>query len=239
MKISRRFVLSLPFSALILSGCIHKSDVPNDPYESINRKIYRMNTAVDGVVLKPAAKVYQAVLPSFVRRAVNNVYDNVYMIPTVANDLLQGKVQSAVLDSWRLLVNTTFGVAGLIDVATTFGLPPHKNDLGLTFAAWGDKNSPYIVIPFLGPSTIRDGMGMLFDFTFLTPYPYIRPPAVLYGVIALRYVDVRSQFLDMDKLMDQALDKYAFMRDAYLQHRQYLITGEQAQGSNESELYVE
>jgi phospholipid-binding lipoprotein MlaA len=105
------------------------------------------------------------------------------------------------------------------------GLPAHYNDLGLTFAKWGDKNSPYIEIPLLGPSTIRDGAGMLFQFALWSPYVYINNDAVAYGLAALRYVDLRAQLLDSERIMNEALDQYSFVRDAYLQHRNYQITG--------------
>lgn len=114
---------------------------------------------------------------------------------------------------------------GLFDVAKTFGLPPHSNDLGLTLAKWGDKNSPYLVIPFLGPSTLRDGAGWLFQFALYSPYVYINDDTVVYSLLALRYIDLRSQLFDTDRIMDEAFDKYAFMRDAYLQYRNHLITG--------------
>ena len=189
------------------------------------------------MILKPPARVYAAVIPAQVRAGINNMYDNVNMLPTVANDLLQAEGKLAVKDTWRFIINSTIGVAGIFDPASTFKLPPHSNDLGLTFAKWGDKKSPYLVIPFLGPSTFRDGMGMMFDYAFFTPYPYIKSDAVFYGVLGLRYVDLRSQMLGTERLMADAIDKYAFMRDAYLQHRHFLMTGEQQQ--EESSLYVD
>lgn len=223
-------------STLMLSACVTKGTNPADPYESFNRKIYKFNEGFDAVILKPPAKVYKKVIPAQVRAGINNVYDNVNMLPTVANDLLQADLNMAIKDTWRFIINSTIGVAGIFDPASTFKLPPHSNDLGLTFAKWGDKKSPYLVIPFLGPSTFRDGMGLMFDYALFTPYPYIKSDAFLYSVLALRYVDLRSQMLDADRLMADAIDKYAFMRDAYLQHRQYLMTGEQA---DTGELYVD
>ena len=221
--------------AFCLSACILKGTNPDDPYEAINRKVFVVNDGIDTYLLKPVAKGYKAVLPSSLRAGVNNVFNNVGMLPTVANDLLQADWDFALRDTWRFIANTTFGIGGIFDAARSFGLAPHSNDLGLTFAKWGDKKSPYILIPLLGPSTIRDSMGLLFDYTLFTPYPYIESNAVIYGILALRYVDLRSQFLDTDKIIDEALDKYAFIRDAYLQHRRYLITGEQEETGS---LYV-
>jgi len=224
-------------STLILSACATKGTNPDDPYEPFNRKIDAFNQVFDRVILKPPAKVYAAVIPAQVRAGINNVYDNVNMIPTVANDLLQADFNMAIKDTWRFIANSTIGVAGIFDPASTFKLPPHSNDLGLTFAKWGDKKSPYLVIPFLGPSTFRDGMGLMFNYALLTPYPYINSDAWIYGILGLRYIDLRSQMLDTDRLMADAIDKYTFMRDAYLQHRHYLMTGEQQQ--EDSSLYVD
>lgn len=222
-------------TSLLLSGC-HKGPNPDDPFESFNRKVHGFNMAVDSVILKPPAKLYKAVIPGPVRKSVNNFYTNLDMIPTVGNDILQAEGKWAIKDTWRFLINSTLGVAGLFDMATKFGLPPHSNDLGLTFAKWGDKKSPYLVIPLLGPSTLRDGAGWLFQFALYSPYVYINNDNVIYGLLALRYIDLRSQLFDAERMMEQALDKYAFVRDAYLQHRNYLITGaEQDNGS----LYVD
>ncbi len=224
-------------SALILSACAAIGSNPDDPYEPLNRKIYKFNEVIDTVILKPPAKVYAAVIPAQVRAGINNVYDNINMIPTVANDLLQAQGNFAIKDTWRFVINSTLGIAGIFDPASTFKLPPHSNDAGLTFAKWGDKKSPYLVIPLLGPSTFRDSMGLLFNYALLTPYPYIKSDAWLYGALGLRYVDLRSQMLDTDRLMATAIDKYSFMRDAYLQHRQFLMTGDLQQEN--SSLYVD
>ncbi|MFA5959503.1 MAG: VacJ family lipoprotein [Tatlockia sp.] len=222
-------------STLLLSACAQKGGNPMDPYEPMNRKIHDFNMAVDATLLKPPAKLYKAVVPTRLRNGINNAYNNVLMLPTVANDLMQGQAQYAITDSWRFLINSTFGLAGFIDIADKrFSLPPHYNDLGLTFAKWGNKNSPYVVIPLLGPSTIRDGVALPFDYLF-TPYFYLSGGAIT-GLAALRYVDLRSQLLSTEPILGEALDKYAFIRDAYLQHRQYQITGE---GSENPTLYVD
>ncbi|CEK09841.1 MlaA family lipoprotein [Legionella hackeliae] len=215
-------------SSLMLSACMTKGPNPGDPYESYNRRVHNFNMAVDSTVLKPTAKFYKVIVPPPVRSGINNAFNNVAMIPTVANDLLQAEWRYAIKDTWRFMINSTFGIAGVFDVADKhFSLPPHYNDMGLTFAKWGDKKSPYIVIPLLGPATIRDGMGMVFDYTLLSPYAYINNGAVIWGLAGLRYVDLRSQMFETEALMAQALDKYAFIRDAYLQHRDFRITGEQ------------
>jgi phospholipid-binding lipoprotein MlaA len=223
--------------SMLLSACISKGSNPADPYESINRKTHEFNRVFDAIFLKPPAKLYKAIIPAPIRAGVNNFYNNVNMIPTFANDLLQGEWNHAMKDVGRFVINTTYGVGGLFDIASrSKELPPRSNDLGLTFAKWGDKNSPYIVIPFLGPSTIRDGMGMMFNYTLFTPYPYIPSDTVIYSLLGIRYVDLRSQMLETDRLIEESIDQYAFIRDAYLQHRHFLITGEQ---SDDGALYVD
>lgn len=215
------------FSGLLLSACAIKGTNPDDPFESINRKTHKLNAKFDKYILRPPAKVYKKIVPSMVRHGINNAYNNVNMLPTVANDLLQGQWNDGIRDTWRFIANSTIGVGGIFDPASTFGMPPHSNDMGLTLAKWGDKKSPYFVIPLLGPSTFRDGMGMLFDYALFTPYPYIQSNAALYSILGFRYIDLRAQMLETDKFIDEAIDKYAFIRDAYLQHRNYLINGEQ------------
>lgn len=228
IKIMRlNFIVANIAGVFILSGCAHKATNPIDPFEPFNRKVHAFNTVFDNLVLRPPARVYKAVIPAPVRTCVNNFYTNLDMIPTVANDLLQAEGKWAIKDTWRFFVNSTLGVGGLFDVASKFSLPPHSNDLGLTLAKWGDKKSPYLVIPFLGPSTLRDGAGWLFQFAIYSPYVYIHDDRIVYGLLGLRYVDLRSQYLETDHLMDQALDKYTFLRDIYLQHRNYLINGTQ------------
>ena len=226
------FIIILSISSLCLSSCMQKGVHPEDPYEVVNRKTHQFNMAFDATFLKPLAKLYKFILPDSVRVGINNIYNNINILPTAASDLLQGDFKQLPLDFWRFTLNSTVGLAGIIDVADThFHLPPHSNDLGLTFARWGDMHSPYIVLPFLGPATIRDGMGILVEYTFLTPYPYIQNNAILYGVLGLRYIDLRSQLFDTEKLMDEAIDPYAFVRDVYLQRRQYQLKGEQRTGT--------
>lgn len=234
MRLLLRYCLSFLFFSL--SGCIiSKGPNPEDPYEAINRKTHQFNMAFDATFLKPPAQFYKAVIPASVRSSINNFYNNIYMLPTIANDLLQGELHYASDDAGRFIINSTIGFAGLFDVAKGYHLPMRNTDLGITFAKWGDKKSPYIVIPFLGPSTIRDGMGLLFEYPLFTPYPYLASDGVLYGLLGLRYVDIRSQFLETDHFLAEALDKYTFIRDAYLQHRHYLINGEEPVLANQNE----
>lgn len=222
---------------LVLTGCAHKGTLPEDPWEPYNRRVHTFNMAFDATFLKPPARLYKAVVPQPVRRGVNNFYTNFSMSSTVVNDLLQAQWTMAIKDTWRFIANTTIGVGGIFDPASHMGLPPHVNDLGITLAKWGDMNSPYLVLPFLGPSTLRDTFAETFDYALFTPYPWIRSNAVLYSLLGVRYVDLRAQLLDTDRLLAEALDSYTFMRDAWLQHRRYQITGEEQ--ASEGSLYIE
>ncbi len=229
-------LVSISLVSIVLTGCVTKGTNPADPFESYNRRVYKFNDALDRAILKPSAKAYRAVLPAFVRKGINNFYSNLDLIPTVGNDLLQAQGKWAIRDTWRFIINSSLGIGGVLDVAQTFGLQPHSNDLGLTLAKWGDKNSPYLMLPLLGPSTLRDGAGWLFQFALYSPYVYINNDAVIYSLLALRTVDLRAQLLDADRLMDEAFDRYSFMRDAYLQHRNYLIAGTEP---DKGSLYVD
>lgn len=234
-----RSIILLPIpllSTLMLSSCLHLGNNPADPYEPWNRKIHNFNMAFDATMLRPPAKLYRAILPPRLRKGINNAFNNVDMLPSIANDLLQAEGKWAIKDTWRFLINSSLGVGGFFDVANTFGLPPHYNDLGLTFAKWGDKQSPYLVIPLIGPSTLRDASGWLFQFALWTPYVYLQNEALMYSLLGVRYLDLRSQLVDSEALMGEALDNYSFLRDAYLQRRTYLITG--VEQDNEP-LYVE
>ena len=224
--------------ALGLEGCQLTGPNQEDPYEPLNRKIYNFNNRLDSILFKPIAKGYAHVMPNFSRAIINNFFTNINMLPTVANDLLQRDFTHSSQDAHRFVLNSIVGIGGVFDPATKYGFPLRSNDLGLTFAKLGDKHSPYIMIPFLGPSTVRDGMALIFDYTIFTPYPFI-PVIPLYSLLAGRYVDLRAQMLDTDRLISESLDKYSFIRDAYLQHRRYLISGENAQDNDNGALYVE
>ncbi len=222
---------------LLLSACASKDNNPDDPYESFNRKVYKFNKAFDATALKPVATVYKAILPPQVKKSVTNVYDNTQMLSTIANDVLQGHLIIAYKDSWRFFINSTIGVLGLFDVAELWGLPYKPNDFGITLAKWGDTNSPYIVIPLLGPSTIRDGVGMIFDYRLFSIYSHIHRYSTLYALLGLRYIDLRHQMLDKESIIDEALDEYSFVREAYLQNRNYYINGDPV--VDEETIYVD
>ncbi|MBN2690034.1 MAG: VacJ family lipoprotein [Gammaproteobacteria bacterium] len=230
-------ILVTLISLTTLAGCANKPDNQLDPYEGYNRAMFKFNHDIDYITLRPVASVYDAIVPNPVKEGVTNFFDNLDMIPTVANDILQTKFQYAIADTCRFLVNSTIGLFGLFDMAKHINLPPHHETLGLTFAHWGAKNSPYFVIPLLGPSTIRDTVAYPINYRFLTVYPRIHSQTLAYGLLATRYVDLRAQLLPADKLVDEAFDPYIFVRDAYLQRQQKLI--KQSDKEEALDTYVE
>jgi phospholipid-binding lipoprotein MlaA len=215
--------MALALLATLLAGCATSRD-PRDPLEPINRGVYQFNEALDRVALKPAAKGYRAAVPLPVRGGINNVFSNFQDVTTAINDLLQGKVSAAASDVGRIAVNSTIGLFGIFDVATRLGLEKRNEDFGQTFGVWGVNTGPYIVLPLLGPSTARDAVGLgLAYFTDPEFYLVTHSPET-WIVFGVRVVNVRSNLLDSERIFDAAaVDKYAFLRDAYLQRRRSLI----------------
>jgi phospholipid-binding lipoprotein MlaA len=196
----------------------------DDPLEPFNRSMFSFNEFIDRIFLKPVAKFYNDVIPKPIRMGVSNFYDNINMLPTIAYDVLQGQFHQGVNDVWRFAVNSTIGVYGLIDVASVINLKKNQQDFGLTLAKWGYKNSTYIVLPFWGPRTLRDVVGMPIDYFAFSIYPHIHPKRDRYIVYGIGVLDTRARLLQFQSVYETAaLDKYTFVRDAYLQRRAYLI----------------
>lgn len=195
-----------------------------DPFETFNRPMFVFNDWMDRFIIKPIATLYIKIVPKPLSKGISNFYSNIDTVPTVLNDLLQGNFYQAVNDGWRLGINTTMGVLGFFDVASGMGLEPNnKQDFGLTLAQWGWINSNYLILPFLGPGTVRDQFQVPIN-TYLTIYPYIENDAVRYGLFAGSIIVKRAEILHYESVMeDAALDRYTFVRDAYLQRRNYLI----------------
>lgn len=190
----------------------------------INHAAFNFNDMLDRAILKPVAKLYRKLVPRPLHQGVTNFFGNIDNFTTLINDVLQLQIYYVLNDGWRLFVNTTFGVLGFIDVGSRIGLNSHHEDFGLTLARWGYKNSNYIVVPFLGPGTIRDIIGWPIDYFFFSIYPYIHDQNVRYSVYAVGVVDRRANVLQYQDVLGQvAVDRYSFMRNAYLQHRQYQI----------------
>lgn len=207
------------------SALAQKPTNPNDPYESFNRAMFQFNEFVDRFFLKPAGQLYNAIVPHPLAKGLTNFFNNVDNVPTVINDVLQGNFYQASSDVWRLAINTTIGIGGLFDVAQRMGLEPNSEDFGLTLAQWGYNNSTYLVLPFLGSTTFRDGfIGFPTTYYGMSVYPYINPTRTRYELYMGSIIVRRADVLTYEGLLNQmSFDKYVFMRDAYIQHRNYLI----------------
>ncbi len=197
---------------------------PNDPWEPFNRSVFEFNEGLDAYLLKPVVAGYRFVLPEFVREGIYNFFSNYNDIYTALNNLLQGKPDYAASDLMRVVVNTTFGLGGLIDMATPGGLEKHKEDWGQTFGVWGVPSGPYVVLPFFGPSSVRDTFGTVADLESDYLFKYVKNIGVRNSVTGLRVVNTRNTYYEAGDLLDgAAIDKYSFMRDAYIQRREYQI----------------
>lgn len=222
----RLFSVILLSLSLLLTGCATTNGPTDerDPWETYNRWMFAFNDDLDTELLQPVAKAYKNVIPSPIRTGVSNFFNNINDVVVVVNDLLQGKFAQAGHDSLRFFVNTVFGLLGIFDVATYMELPKHNEDFGQTLAVWGVESGPYFMLPILGPSTIRDTTGLAVDAAFFDPLYSIEDDTARYLAVGLKAIDTRTNLLAASKIMDQAaLDRYAFLRDAYLQRRENLI----------------
>lgn len=207
----------------LLGGCAtvdSDGQAEDDPLQGVNRKVLAFNDGADRLLLKPLARGYRAVAPQPVEKGVSNFFLNLRTPWTAVNQLLQGKPKLAFADTGRFLMNSTVGIGGLFDVATDAGLEAHREDLGQTLAVWGVPSGRFAVVPFLGPSTLRDGIGGIVD-TLLYPVNFLEDDTVRLSLIATDAVQTRAKFLDAETLIRG--DRYLFIRDAYLQRREYLI----------------
>lgn len=209
-------------AAALLGGCATSGN-PKDPIEGFNRAMYGFNEAIDTAVLKPVAKGYDAALPAPVRTGVTNFFGNIADFFIGVNNLLQGKPGEAASDIGRVLINSTIGILGVIDWASDMGLEKHEEDFGQTFGRWGVGDGAYVVLPFFGPRTVRDTVGLVLDVK-ADPVGHIDHIPTRNTLYALRVIDNRADLLPADKVIEEAaLDKYAYIRDGYLQGRRNLI----------------
>ena len=207
--------------ALLMPGLVIAGSTENDPFEGYNRAMFSFNDTADRWVLKPVAKGYRFVTPDFFERGVSRIFSNLGEVLNIVNDVLQGKVGQAGNDTGRLLINSTVGIAGFFDVAQHAGLEKSDGeDFGQTFGAWGAGKGAYIVLPLLGPSTVRDAPGLLLDSVFnpVGEIDHVPTRNQIYGV---QVISKRADLLEAEKLIKG--DKYTFIRDVYLQRREFLV----------------
>ena len=229
-----RLLIPLLLAAGTLCGCAAGPN-PRDPMEPFNRKVYAFNDTVDKAVLKPVAKGYVAVVPEMARRGVTNFFNNLGMIVTTLNDALQLKGTKVPVDIARFLTNTIFGLGGLIDVATELKIEYRKEDFGQTLGYWGVGSGPYLVLPLFGPSDLRDAPGLAVDFVTSPLYYWDADAEVRWALFGLDVVNTRANLLGAEKFLDTAaMDRYTFLRDSYLQRREYLIRDGNPQTGNTS-----
>ncbi|MEL6447113.1 MAG: VacJ family lipoprotein [Pseudomonadota bacterium] len=219
----RRPAVLIALCAGLLGGCATSQTVPTeDSWEGLNRGIYAFNNGVDKIFLKPVARGYRFITPDPVERGVSNVFSNLGYPVVILSNALQGKGKAALSDTGRFLVNSTIGVAGIFDVATPMGMPQHNEDLGQTLAVWGVPSGPYIMIPFLGPSTLRDGIMTIGNQT-LHGRNLIDNSSVRDKLVVLEVISTRASLLPLDAQWQASQDPYIFLREAYLQRRNFLI----------------
>lgn len=216
-------VLAAASLSALATGCATGPNAnPQDPLEPMNRVVFNVNDKVDHYVAEPLAKGYKAVTPEPARTAVTNFFANLADVGNFANNVLQGKGVEAAETMMRVAINTVLGIGGLIDIATPAGIQRHSQDLGLTFGKWGIPSGPYLVLPLFGPSSVRDGAGLAGTF-YLDPAHYF-DPAWRNTMFGINVINTRTNMLGATDLLSQAaLDKYSFVRDAYMQRRQYLL----------------
>lgn len=204
-----------------------------DPWEKWNRKVHHFNNAVDRTVAKPLAKAYVAVVPRPVRLGVSNFFVNLGQPVSAVNALLQGKPKQAAQALGRFALNTTLGVGGLFDPASDAHLPLHSEDFGQTLGVWGWKRSRYVELPLFGPRTVRDVLGMAGDAP-LAPLPHIQEDKARVFLQGLQLVDIRTQLFAVDSMREGAADDYTLVRDAWLQRRNYQISGDERKSRDDA-----
>lgn len=197
---------------------------PHDPLETFNRTVYAFNDDFDRAIVKPTAESYLRVVPAPIRRGIGNFFGNLFEPTVIVNDVLQGKIGQAAADSGRFLINSTLGLLGIFDVAGHMGLEKHNEDFGQTLGKWGFGHGPYLVLPFLGPSSVRDGLGLIPYYVYTNPTTAVDDSGVRWGATMVEAVDTRADLLGASRVLEQATtDPYVFLREAYLQKRRSLV----------------
>jgi len=240
--LARLAALAVVQAVFLLQANLYAADEEQpkniDPLEAINRPIYKFNDFTDRYLLRPVGKGYNFVVPRVARTGIANFFDNITYPVTIVNDVLQGKGAQAWDDTLRFFINSTFGIFGFMDLATGQGLVRHDEDFGQTFATWGIPSGPYIVLPLLGPSTVLDGVGILGDVQ-VNPLVQYDNSSVRDKLLILWTIETRAALIGPDEAVRDAFDPYIFLRDAYLQNRQFLIQDKDSNGDVSTDEYFE
>lgn len=213
-------------SAFLTTGCttLEGPANPDDPFESFNRSVYSFNETIDDYAIKPIAKGYKKITPGTLDKGITNIFSNLDDVIVVINDVLQFNLTQTASDFSRLFINTTIGIAGFIDIASDLDLKKHNEDFGQTLGVWGVSGGPYLVLPFIGPSSVRDGAGFFVDITQFDVITNQLEGKDEVIVLSIKYIDVRADLLKASKLLQEiAPDPYAFTRDAWTQRRKHLV----------------
>jgi phospholipid-binding lipoprotein MlaA len=236
-----KFLLPL-VSCLLAGGCAtlppNSKPDPRDPWERFNRTSFKINDKLDRAVLRPTARAYVKVTPGVVRTGIRNVIGNLNTVTTIVNGALQGKMRQAGRDSTRFLLNTTLGLGGLFDPATAAGFENNDEDFGQTLGVWGVQSGPYLMLPMLGPSTVRDTVGRLPE-QFTYPVNYLEDDSTRYIIRGVEVVNLRAGLLELDAQLEQSFDRYAFVRNAWLQRREYKVRDGNIEDTFEEEEFSE
>ncbi|WP_371871850.1 MlaA family lipoprotein [Pontibacterium sinense] len=223
---SKRFVAVLVSGLMMTSPAVLADGHEIDPWEGYNRVMFGFNEGLDKYALKPITLGYKAITPDLVETGVSNFFDNISDVGSLLNNVLQAKFEAAGEDLARVSFNTTFGLGGVLDVATPMGIEEHNEDFGQTLGYWGMSSGPYLVLPLFGPSNVRDTGGLIVD-SITSPISNIEDDSARYAVIGLQAIDTRSGLLEAEKLITG--DRYTFIRDAYLQRREFSINDGQSE----------
>ena len=231
----------ITITLLFASGCatVEGPANPDDPFESFNRSMFAFNEGVDKYAFKPAAKGYNFIMPDIASKAVSNFFSNIDDIVVFANQILQFKIAAALATSARIVFNTSFGLLGLIDVASEMDLYKHNEDFGQTLAVWGVPSGPYLVLPIIGPMTVRDTAGLAVDWSYFDPIFDRQTLRASLATLTIKYIDLRAGLLKASNILDETVpDKYAFVRDAWTLRREFLIyDGQPPEDFSEEELF--
>jgi phospholipid-binding lipoprotein MlaA len=225
-------------ACLLLAGCAttQRAPSPKDPWEGVNRATFTLNDAVDRAVLKPVAKGYRKYVPQFAQTGVNNFLTNLAYPTTIVNNLLQLKLVDAASDTARFVINSTLGLAGLFDPATDAGLARNDEDFGQTLGWWGVPSGPYLMLPLLGPSTLRDGPSLVADYyTDVRSHLDNSDRQIDFAYAGLTVVNARARILPAEAALEGVFDRYAIVRNAYLQRREFQVRDGDVPGSADGE----